>query len=51
MIDGCTTKEAAKRLGVSVKTADNHRSRVMEKLGVHNTAELVRYAARRGLLE
>jgi len=48
--DGRTTKEIARALGISAKTADNHRYRLMEKLGVHNTAELVRYAARRGLL-
>jgi DNA-binding NarL/FixJ family response regulator len=50
VVDGRTTKEIARALGISVKTADNHRYRLMEKLGVHNTAELVRYAARRGLL-
>ena len=50
VIVGRTTKEVARILGISVKTADNHRWRLMEKLGVHNTAELVRYAARRGLL-
>jgi len=50
VVDGHTTKEVARDLGISVKTADNHRCRLMEKLGVHNTAELVRYAARRGLL-
>jgi DNA-binding NarL/FixJ family response regulator len=50
VVDGHTTKEIARDLGISVKTADNHRCRLMEKLGVHNTAELVRYAARRGLL-
>lgn len=50
VVDGSTTKEIARALGISVKTADNHRCRLMEKLGVHNTAELVRYAARRGLL-
>ena len=50
VVDGRTTKEIARSLGISVKTADNHRYRLMEKLGVHNTAELVRYAARRGLL-
>jgi DNA-binding NarL/FixJ family response regulator len=49
-IEGLTTKEIAKRLGISVKTADNHRTRLMEKLDVHNVAELVRYAARHGLL-
>lgn len=50
VIEGRTTKEVARELGTSVKTAENHRSRAMEKLGVHNTAELVRYAARKGLL-
>lgn len=50
VIEGCTTKEVATRLGIRVKTADNHRYRMMGKLGAHNTAELVRYAARRGLL-
>ena len=49
-VEGNTTKEIARRLGISVKTADNHRTRLMEKLGVHNVAELVRYAARHGLL-
>ena len=48
--EGKTTKEVAATLEISVKTADNHRARVLEKLGVHNTAELVRYAARRGLI-
>jgi len=50
VVDGKTTKGIAKALGISPKTAENHRSRLMEKLDVHNTAELVRYAARRGLL-
>jgi len=50
VVEGKTTKEVAAALGISTKTADNHRSRMMEKLGVHNTAELVRYAARKGLL-
>ncbi len=48
--EGRTTKEIARALGISLKTADNHRSRLMQKLDVHNTAELVRYAARHGLL-
>jgi len=48
--EGKTTKEVASLLDISVKTADNHRTRVMEKLGVHNAAELVRYAARKGLM-
>ena len=48
--EGKTTKEIATLLGIRVKTAENHRTRLMEKLGVHNAAELVRYAARRGLM-
>lgn len=50
VVNARTTKEIARALGISVKTADNHRCRLMEKLGVHNAAQLVRYAARRGLL-
>ena len=49
--EGMTTKEIARRLGISAKTAENHRARVLDKLGVRNTAELVRYALRRGLLD
>ena len=50
LAEGRSNKEVAMNLGISAKTADNHRYRLMEKLGVHNTAELVRYAARHGLL-
>jgi PAS domain S-box-containing protein len=48
---GKSTKEAAAKLGISYKTADSHRSRVLEKLGVHETASMVRYAIRAGLIE
>ena len=48
--EGDSSKEIASKLGTSVKTAENHRARIMSKLRLHNTAELVRYAARRGLL-
>jgi PAS domain S-box-containing protein len=48
--EGRTTKEAALRLGISYKTADSHRSRILEKLGVHETASMVRYAIRAGLI-
>jgi PAS domain S-box-containing protein len=48
--DGKSTKEAARRLGISYKTADSHRSRILEKLGVHETASMVRYAIRSGLI-
>jgi PAS domain S-box-containing protein len=48
---GRSTKEAALQLGISYKTADSHRSRILEKLGVHETASMVRYAIRAGLIE
>jgi PAS domain S-box-containing protein len=48
---GNSTKEAAAHLGISYKTADSHRSRILEKLGVHETASMVRYAIRAGLIE
>ena len=50
VVEGKPSKEISRLLGISVKTAENHRARLMEKLGVHNTAELVSYAARKGLL-
>jgi PAS domain S-box-containing protein len=49
--EGKSTKQAAARLGISYKTADSHRSRILEKLGVHETASMVRYAIRAGLVE
>ena len=48
--EGKSTKEAAAHLGISYKTADSHRSRILEKLGVHETASMVRYAIRSGLI-
>ncbi len=38
-------------LGIAPKTAERHRSRLMEKLGIHATAGLVRYAIREGLIQ
>ena len=49
--EGLTTKEIARRLEISAKTAENHRTRVLDKLGMRNTAELVRYALRKGLMD
>lgn len=49
--EGHTTKKIGSLLGISTKTADTHRTRVMEKLDIHQTAGLVRYAIRNGLLE
>lgn len=49
--EGKTTKEVAGVLNISVKTAETHRTRIMEKLDIHETASLVRYAIRRGVIE
>jgi two-component system response regulator NreC len=49
--EGKTTKEIAALLGISVKTAESHRSNMMEKLDIHDTAGLVRYAIRKGIIQ
>lgn len=49
--EGKSTKDVASLLGISVKTAESHRSRLMKKLDIHETASLVRYAVRRGLIQ
>ncbi|HEV8265442.1 MAG TPA: response regulator transcription factor [Gemmatimonadales bacterium] len=48
--EGKSTKQIAQVLRISVKTAEFHRGRVMKKLHVHETAGLVRYAIREGLI-
>jgi DNA-binding NarL/FixJ family response regulator len=48
--EGRSNKEVADVLGISVKTAMSHREHVMEKLGVHNRTELVRFAIKRGVI-
>ena len=49
--EGKTTKEIATLLGISVNTAESHRSNLMEKLDIHDTAGLVRYALHHGVIE
>jgi DNA-binding NarL/FixJ family response regulator len=49
--EGKSTKDIALQLGISVKTAESHRARLMRKLDIHETATLVRYAIRRGLIQ
>jgi DNA-binding CsgD family transcriptional regulator len=48
---GKTTKQIAEELGIAFKTAVAHRSHIMMKLDVHNTADLTRAAIRMGLIE
>ncbi len=47
--DGQSTKQIAISLGVSAKTVETHRRRIMEKLGRHSVAQLTKYAVSRGL--
>ena len=49
--DGKSTKEIAQLLGLSVKTAESHRTNLMKKLDIHEIAGLVRYAIRLGLIQ
>jgi two-component system response regulator NreC len=48
--EGKNVKEIASVLGISIKTAESHRTNVMRKLNIHETAGLVRYAIREGLV-
>ncbi len=48
--EGLSNKEVAEALGISVKTAMTHREHVMEKLGLHNRTELVRFALKKGVI-
>lgn len=47
---GRTTKEIARNLGISPKTVEFHRARLMERLGVHDVTALTRFAVQRGLI-
>jgi DNA-binding NarL/FixJ family response regulator len=49
--EGHTTKAIADELNISFKTAESHRGRIMAKLGIHETASLVRYAIRQRLVQ
>ena len=49
--EGKTNKEIATVLNLSVYTIDAHRGRIMEKLNLHSTGELVRFAVRNGLID
>jgi len=49
--EGVATKKIARRLGISVKTVETHRSQIMQRLNIYDIAGLVRYALRTGLVK
>ncbi len=51
LAEGLNAVQIADKLFISSKTAENHRSNIMRKLGLHSTIELVRYAAKIGLID
>jgi DNA-binding NarL/FixJ family response regulator len=50
LAEGHTTKEMAHAIGITVRTGESHRASIMQKLNIHNTAGLVKYALKRGLV-
>jgi DNA-binding NarL/FixJ family response regulator len=51
LAQGLTIKQCSERMGITVNTADNHKTRLMRKLGIHKTVELARLAVREGIIE
>jgi len=51
VVEGLSAKEIGGRLFISPKTVENHRTNIMNKLDLHSTMELVRYAAKLGLID
>jgi DNA-binding NarL/FixJ family response regulator len=51
LAEGMSTGIVAVKLFISQKTVENHRSNIMHKLGLHSTIELIRYAAKTGLID
>lgn len=51
LAEGKVAKEIATALDISVYTVDAHRGRIMKKLGLHSSTEIVRFAMRRGLIQ
>jgi DNA-binding NarL/FixJ family response regulator len=48
--EGCSNREIAQKLQISIKTAGVHRTNLMEKIGIHNVTDLVKYALRKGII-
>jgi DNA-binding NarL/FixJ family response regulator len=47
--EGKSSKDIAKEMHISIKTVETHRRNIVQKLGMHGTAELTKYAVREGL--
>lgn len=50
LAEGYSSSDVAKKLFISLKTAQKHQGRIMEKLGINNRTELVKYAIRKGII-
>lgn len=51
LAEGLSSRDIAEKLFISPKTAENHRANLMKKLNLHSNIELIRYAARLGLID
>jgi len=51
LAEGLSAKEIAEKLFISPRTVENHRSSIMRKLDLHTNHELIRYAAKLGLID
>lgn len=49
--EGHSSREISEMLFISIKTVENHRASIMEKLGLHNLAELIKYAINKGIIQ
>jgi DNA-binding NarL/FixJ family response regulator len=49
--DGLQGKEIADKLGISLRTVDNHKSNIFRKLGINNTMDMVQYALKKGIIK
>ena len=49
-VEGKSSSEIGEKLGISPRTVEVHRSKLMKKLALHNHTELIRYAIKRGIL-
>lgn len=50
LAQGLSLKKCSQRMGISINTVDNHKTRLMRKLGVHKSVELARLAVQEGLI-